>query len=655
MDKSNSARNASSSLISDRALGFDHVIPYSVDGSGNNLADPTLGAAGSDEVRIAPARFAAGTTDTPVDGPDPRVISNTIFADDQDLNDPGGRSAYTYAFGQFIDHDLDLNPDQTPAADGSNTLKIVVPPGDAFFAPGSTIDILRGQIDPKNGNAIDAVTSFLDLSQVYGSDAATAASLRNADGTMKTQDGGLPIGPDGQFMGGDVRVSENPDLTSLDVLFVREHNSWVAKLHAENPALSGDQLYDMARAITTAEYQNIIYSEFLPSLLGRDAPGAYTGYDPKVNPSIMEDFSPAAYRFGHTIVSPTETKIANDGSVLQAQDLIAAASEPASAFNNFGGADALQRNLADDTSQQEGVSIISDLLNMLDANPNDIGDLGAIDVERERDLGINTLNQTRSALGLPAYTSFDQITSNTTLAAELKSIYGSVGNLDLFVGGLAENADTADGSMLGPTFSKIISEQFANLRAGDRLYFENQGFSPALMGQIQDTTLSDLILRDTNTTAIQADAFVATERHASNVASPDPTKPQLVIGVDANNAVIAGSPGVENTIVAGRGQNQILTGGGSSDIFTLLGSGHHDTVTDFNPGVDKIDFEGLAQAASFPDLIIHGNSAGASVVTFGGDSVTLTGVHPASLSARNFLFNQDDPALAASPHAQFGA
>src|SRR5271166_1052006 len=69
-----------------------------------------------------------------------------------------------------------------------------------------------------------APVTFLDLSQVYGSDAATAASLRNADGTMKTQDGGLPIASDSQFMGGDVRASENPDLTSLDVLFVREHN-----------------------------------------------------------------------------------------------------------------------------------------------------------------------------------------------------------------------------------------------------------------------------------------------------------------------------------------------------------------------------------------------------------------------------------------------
>ena len=228
------ARSAPDSVISDSRLGF--VVSYSFDGTGNNLANPQLGAAGSDEVRIAPARFAPGTTDTPVAGPDPRVISNTIFANDQDLNDPGGRSAYTYAFGQFIDHDLDMNPDQTPAADGSNTLKIVIPPGDAFFTPGATINILRGQIDPKNGNAIDADTSFLDLSQVYGSDAATATSLRNADGTMKTLNGGLPIGPDGQFMGGDVRAAENPDLTSIDVLFVREHNYWVGNFTPNNPS-----------------------------------------------------------------------------------------------------------------------------------------------------------------------------------------------------------------------------------------------------------------------------------------------------------------------------------------------------------------------------------------------------------------------------------
>jgi hypothetical protein len=82
----------------------------------------------------------------------------------------------------------------------------------------------------------------------------------------------------------------------------------------------------------------------------------------------------------------------------------------------------------------------------------------------------------------------------------------------------------------------------------------------------------------------------------------------------------------------------------------LLGGGHHDTVTNFNPKVDKIDFEGLSQAASFCDLVIHGNSAGATV-QFAGNSLTLTGVHAGSLSAQNFLFNEDNPALAAQPHS----
>ena len=360
---------SSDTVINDRALGFDGVIAYSIDGTGNNLSDPTLGSANSDETRIAPANFVPGTFDTPVGGTDPRVISNTIFANDANANDPGGRSAYMYAFGQFIDHDIDLNMDQTANPDGSNTLSMTVPADDPSLPPGSQISIVRGQVDPANGDAVNSVTQYLDLSQVYGSDPTTAASLRNADGTLKTSAGdNLPI-VDGQFVGGDVRAAENPDLTSLDVLFVREHNNWVAQLHAEDPSLTGDQLYNMARAITTAEYQNIIYTEFLPSLLGPDAMTPYQGYNPNVSPQIFEEFSTAAYRFGHSIISPTETKIANDGLVLEQQDLVAASAEPTSAFGTNGGADALLRNLAQDFSQQEGATINSDLRNMLNANP----------------------------------------------------------------------------------------------------------------------------------------------------------------------------------------------------------------------------------------------------------------------------------------------
>ena len=632
---------SSDTIIIDRVVGFDRVVSYSVDGSNNNPAHPPWGAAGTDEARLAPANFAAGTADTPVSGPNPRVISNAILANDPNNVDPGGRSAYDYAFGQFVDHDIDLNNTQTP--NGSNTLTITAPSNDPFLSPGATINITRGQIDPTNEAPINSVTSTLDLSQVYGSDATTAASLRNPDGTLTTSAGGnLPI-VNGQFVGGDIRVAENPDLTSVDVLFVREHNYWVGQFKAENPSLTGDQLYTMARSITTAEYQNIVYSEFLPSILGGGAPGAYQGYNPSVSPTIYAEFSTAAYRFGHTIISPVETKIANDGTVLQAQDLITAVTETTDAFAANGGADALLRNLGQDFSQQEGVNINSDLLNLLNAGADSV-DLGAIDIERERDLGIATLNQMRKALGMTPYTSFSQVTTDPTLAAKLQSVYGTVDKLDLFVGGLAETS--IGSSMVGPTFQAIIAKQFEVLRDGDPLFFQNQNFSPALMQQINDTTLSDLIMRNTNTMIMQQNAFVATERHLSNFTSPDTSAPQLVIGIDGAGATIAGTVGVDNTIVAGLGVNQMLTGGGTRDIFMLLGAGHADTVTDFQPKVDILDFEDLTKTLSFRDVVFT-QSSGATMVQVGGNTITLTGIAACRLTAANFQFNHDYPALLA--------
>jgi peroxidase len=623
-------------MITDPGLGFGHVISYSIDGTGNNLKHPTLSAAGSDEIRLAPANFAPGTLDTSIDGPSARFISDTIMANDPGNTDPGGHSAYMYAFGQFLDHDMDRNPSQTPNA--TNTLSIPVPANDLVFTPGSTIDITRGQTDPANGNAVNAVTSVLDLSQIYGSDAVTAASLRNADGTLITSAGNNPPIVNGQFVGGDIRAAENPDLTAIDTLFVREHNYWVAKLHSEQPSLTGDQLYDMARAITTAEYQNITYNEYLPALLGTNALGAYQGYNPNVSTQIFEEFSTAAFRFGHTIVSTTETKIANDGTITAVTDLIAAMSGSTSDNTANGGFDALLRNLGQDFSNQLGVQIASDLLNLFNpGTPGSNFDLGAVDVERARDLGIASLNQTRVALGLDPYQDFSQITSDATLAAKLQQVYGSVDNLDLFVGGLAETP--ISGSMVGQTFQTIMVEQFDNLRAGDRLYYQNQGFTPEMIQQIQNTTLSDLIMRDTDTTIMQSNAFIATERHASDIASTNPFMPQLVIGIDANNAIISASPGVANTLVAGVGQNQTLIGGGSTDTFVFLGSGHNDMIRGFTHGTDVIAFVGLTQPASFNDLVITTAPNGDAVIHLAGNAIDLVGVAAQSMRPHDFSFN----------------
>ena len=173
-----------------------------VDGSNNNLADPTMNQADTDFARVGPANFADGFNEmTP--GPNPREISNIVVAqadtgeDGPHLMDDNGvaLSGMMYAWGQFIDHDLDLQKSAT-----TTDISITVPADDAFLPPGSTIPLTRVAIDPATGvaghpaTAINTVTGWMDGSQIYGSDAATAASLRTADGHMKMSAGqNLPI------------------------------------------------------------------------------------------------------------------------------------------------------------------------------------------------------------------------------------------------------------------------------------------------------------------------------------------------------------------------------------------------------------------------------------------------------------------------------
>ena len=66
--------------------------------------------------------------------------------------------------------------------------------------------------------------------------------------------------------------------------------------------------------------------------------------------------------------------------------------------------------------------------------------------------------------------SFKQITKNRKVAASLKSLYKDVNNLDLWVGGIAE--DHVPGSELGPTFEKIFVDQISRMRDGDRFWYE---------------------------------------------------------------------------------------------------------------------------------------------------------------------------------------
>jgi peroxidase len=133
-------------------------------------------------------------------------------------------------------------------------------------------------------------------------------------------------------------------------------------------------------------------------------------------------------------------------------------------------------------------------------------DLIAIDIERERDVGVGTLNQTRRALGMTPYTSFAQLTSDPVVQEEYENVFGDINSVDLFMGGLAEAH--APGAVVGPTFQAILADQFQRLRSGDRYFFMNEGFDQQTLTMIESTTLATLMSRDTFLTNESGDLFI---------------------------------------------------------------------------------------------------------------------------------------------------
>lgn len=598
------------------------LIYRSFEGSGNHLTNSGLNASGADFSRLGSAYFGDGVSALRTDLPNPRTVSNLVVDGDGDRPNPEGLSAMMYAWGQFIDHDINLT-----LSDDVNHIDIVIPPGDAVLS--GSISMTRAVIDPLTGIAgqpaitTNNVTGWIDASMVYGSDSDTAASLRASDGHLLTSSGNnLPI-VDGAFLAGDIRVQENPDLTALQTLFVREHNRKVDALALSHPGWSGDQLYDQARAIVTAEIERITYREFLPHLLGAQTPAAYRGYSAAVDPRLSEEFAGAAFRFGHSIVSANLEKVDEHGNLLGAAVSLKDAffQDPADFVANDG-ADGLLRHLGSDLSNALDVHLVDDLRNFL-FGPSAGMDLAAINLQRGRDLGLGTLNETRLALGLKPYNSFKQISSDPEVRASLKAAYGSVDLVELWIGGLAE--DHLPRAMVGQTFAFIIANQFENLRAGDRLWYQNQGFDPATLAQIESTTLSSLILDNTSTQFIQDDAFVYYERRAGQREGgdmQDSLAPQLVVGSTTGPDTLIGGR-KDDLLVAGAGR-QVLTGGLGADTFVFTQQGARAVIRDFKPGIDMLRFAESAQVGGLGPSLTQEH--GSVTVLLGEDRISLPGV-----------------------------
>jgi hypothetical protein len=488
-----------------------------IDGRENNRRDPSMGAAGTPLRRHAPAAYADGVSALAGPGrPSARAVSNAVVSQPHSLLNTLGLSDYLWQWGQFLDHDLDL----TETADPAEPAPIPVPAGDPMFDPGGSgsaiIGFSRSAYDGRAAatparprQQMNTVTAWIDASNVYGSDDVRAAALRANDGTgrLRTSAGdflpfntaGLPNGggPDPTlFLAGDVRANEQVGLTALHTLFVREHNRLAAEISARHPRLSDEKIYQRARRLVGAQMQVITYHEFLPGLLGANAVAPYRGYRRRVDARIRTEFSTAAYRFGHSTLSPILRRLDADGQEIPEGSLpLREAFFAPHRILDEGGIEPLLRGLASQACQTLDTMVVEDVRSFLFGPPGAGGfDLPALNVQRGRDHGLPDHNTVRVAYGLPAAATFADVTADPTTQARLASVYGDVHDVDPWVGALAE--DPMPGAMVGPLVMAVLVEQFEAVRDGDR-YWYTRTLGRRERREVERTRLADIIRRNT--------------------------------------------------------------------------------------------------------------------------------------------------------------
>uniref|UniRef100_A0A8B9BRF9 Eosinophil peroxidase n=1 Tax=Anser brachyrhynchus TaxID=132585 RepID=A0A8B9BRF9_9AVES len=540
-----------------------------ITGKCNNRKNPLLGASNRALARWLPADYEDGVSvphgwtekkrSSGFPFPLVRKVSNEIvrFPPGQ-LKLDQQRSLMFMQWGQFIDHDLDFSP-ETPArvtfsgkvdchtscAKQPPCFPIKIPPNDPRVKnTRDCLPFIRSAPACDGGKAIreqiNALTSFLDGSVVYGSEVPLANKLRDRTNQLgllavnrnftdrgmaympfdyMSKDPCLMVSKGAKipcFLAGDSRANEMLELACMHTLFVREHNRLARGLKRLNPHWNGEKLYQEARKIVGAMIQIITYRDYLPLLLGTSLQKwipCYQGYNEAVDPRISNVFT-LAFRFAHASIPPSVGRLNQNYKPINPKLQLSKTFFGVWRIVKEGGIDPFLRNLMASKAKlmTQKQMVVDELRDRLFEQVERIGfDLPALNMQRCRDHGLPGYISWRQFCRLSkprGLKSLARVLKNHSLAKKFMQLYGTPKNIDIWIGALAE--PFVKGGRVGPLMACLIGTQFRKIRDGDRFWWENKGvFTPQQRSSLAKISLSRIICDNTHISKVSRNIFQA--------------------------------------------------------------------------------------------------------------------------------------------------
>ena len=333
---------------------------------------------------------------------------------------------------------------------------------------------------------------------------------------------------------------------------------------------NGERLFQAAKFGTEMQYQHLVFEEFArkiqPNINVFLVPD---GYDVTLDPSIVAEFAHVVYRFGHSMLTETIDRFDpafNDGSIGLIEGFLNPLEFATLDADEMAGS--IVRGMTRQAGNEIDEFVTSALRNNLLGLPLDLAtinlargrDTGVPSLNEARrtfyeaanqdsllkpyeswvDFAAHLKNEASIINFVAAYGTHTLITTadtlqekrdaaltiitgqsfggftiteqdrldflNATGAYAADGLRGGLENVDLWIGGLAEQT-MPFGGMLGSTFNFVFEGMMEKLQSGDRFYYLQRLDGLHLFGEMENNSFSAMIMKNTDATHLPSDVF----------------------------------------------------------------------------------------------------------------------------------------------------